>query len=755
MSVTLAPTRSPRLAFLLLALSLLTACGGGGGGATPAPPPVTPRDWGPIPTELRQPGDLAPASYVARIEVQNRGGARTETVCASVPFPWGRVTDLTNLAMAGRSTAWRVLQRWPDRSVRVAQAQWVETLAANATIELDVVPGAALVGAFTPHPMFAGGLPWFGSEVEDTFGVLHRAGWAEAAEVLHETPLVRVRRLRTYHWSSSGGLGRNYLTATYYVTEFSQQPLVLVDCVLGNDYLGADNPNGSSDPNLYPLGDVDVKAARFATGGWDQVLPYRASSEGIGAPVVSGATTTFSLLQDTYLADGQTRRWRFLLLRDDATLSGSAQAAQRASAAAAIALPLLPMATHASWRATHALGLLGGPGTAPSDAAVQANIEWNDWSAASHFGPWGGHGDPLQTSQTGTPRNHPLSPQLAHAVQSRDSRLLVVLEQMAWTQALRPLHLYGLRVATSDPLFLWGGLPGQYSPESLGRRRLLTNDPYAAYRTMVPGGAARTHNFEPFDVEHWSTDLLFDYWTITGDAWAREELRQMGETLRGLLRPVGYYTSNMLPARAEGWVMQGFVQAFLATDDLRFRDAALDRVHDIVLRDRGVDASRALAVHGSDPRTGWPAPYTFYMPWQHGAVLYGYLAAWKFFGDPECLALCNDVARCVEYAWVRDVTVPTFGFVPNGMRYYVPVTRNGAGVAPSFFDASFGIAFGDEPLGGAHSFLLGGLLMLAQTATKVEERARAQQFGELLLQAPLSEQDRWNKWFSAVPTPWN
>ena len=739
-----------------LALSLLAACGGGGGGgATTSPPPVTPRDWGPIPTELRQPGDLAPASYVARIEVQNRGGARTETVCASVPFPWGRVTDLNNWTLAGRSTAWRVLQRWPDRSVRVAQAQWVETLAANATLELDVVPGPAMAGPFVPHAVFDTGLPWFGSEVEDTFGAVHGAGWTDSAVVLHETPLLRVRRFRTYHGSPTSSLGRSYLSATYYLTEFSQQPWVLADCVLGNDYLGADSPNGSSDPNLYPLGDIDVKAARFVTTQWNQSLPYRGSSEGIGTPVVAGTTTTFPLLQNTFLADGQTRRWRFLLLRDDWRQSAAMQAVQRASAAAAIGAPLLPLATHASWRATHALGLLGGPGTAPSDAAVQANIDWNDWSAASHFGPWGGHGDPLQTGQTGTPRNHPLSPPLAHAVQSRDSRLLVVLEQMAWVQALRPLHLYGLRVADSDPLFLWGGLPGQFSPESLGRRRLLTNDPYAAYRTLVPAGAARTHGFEPFDVEHWSTDLLFDYWTVTGDAWAREELRQLGETLRSVLRPTGYYTSTMLPARAEGWLMQGFVQTFLATDDLRLRDAALDRLHDIVLRDRARDASRALAVQGSDPRTGWPAPNTFYMPWQHGAVLYGCLAGWKFFGDPLCLELCNDVARCVEYAWVRNVTVPTLGFVQNGLRFYVPMTRDGVPVAPSFFDASLGIQFGDDPLGGGHSFLLGGLLMLAQTATDAGERARAQQFGELLLQAPLSDQDRWNKWFSAVPTPWN
>ena len=44
-------------------------------------------------------------------------------------------------------------------------------------------------------------------------------------------------------------------------------PVVIVDWVLGNDYLGADNPAGSSNRNLYPLGGVDINEARFVCGG--------------------------------------------------------------------------------------------------------------------------------------------------------------------------------------------------------------------------------------------------------------------------------------------------------------------------------------------------------------------------------------------------------------------------------------------------------------------------------------------------------
>jgi hypothetical protein len=61
------------------------------------------------------------------------------------------------------------------------------------------------------------------------------------------------------------GINRDFLSSTFYVTEFRDQPVVMVDWLLGNDYLGADFPNGSTDPNKYPLGSIDVNAAAFLT----------------------------------------------------------------------------------------------------------------------------------------------------------------------------------------------------------------------------------------------------------------------------------------------------------------------------------------------------------------------------------------------------------------------------------------------------------------------------------------------------------
>ena len=748
------------LAFLLSACS--PGSPGGGAEVNPGPGPGNgERDYGPLDPNPRGPGAIAPPTYRPMVELLNRGDDREQTLRASVPFPWGQVPDPNEWSVDSQPTAWHVLQRWPDDSVRVAQAQWNMALTAGGQHQFSVVetPGG-LTGPFSPHTVFAAGLPEFGAEVRDTFGVVYRTHWQETAEVLQATALVRVRRHRGYHLPvSAAGIGRDYLTSTFYVTEFRDQPVALVDWIIGNDYLGADDPAGSTDANLYPLGGIDVRSAQFLVRGTDLVIPYRPDTESIGAPVsLADGFTAYPALADTYLGDGQTRRYRFLLLRDDSNVTTAARAAARATAGQMMAEPLRPLASHDSWRATHAIGLLGGPSTAPADTVLRVVQEYDLWNILPHFGTFGSRGDPLATGQTGTPRNHPISPELAHAVQSGDTRLLEILEQKAWTQAMRPYHLYGLRVTDSDGLLLWDGVPiypgsRDLSQESLGRRALLDNDPYQAYRTLITG---RAHGFEHFDLEHWSSDLLFDYWTISGDEWARHEVRQLGESLRSMMRPWGTLAVPMQAPRAEGWSVQGLVQAFLATGDLRFRNVALDRLHDIIDEQRErLHPSCAMQIIGSSPRTGFPNPHEFYMPWQHGAVLYGYLAGYKFFGDPLFLERCADAAKSVEYGWVDDYQDPILGFVDEGLRFYVPTSFAGNSVAPFYFDGSVGVQFGDSPLGGAHVTLAGGLLLLAETTADVVVQNRATTYGTHLLQLPIDDDDRWSKWFSALPVSYD
>src|SRR5438552_14216307 len=126
----------------------------------------------------------------------------------------------------------------------------------------------------------------------------------------------------------------------------------------------------------------------------------------------------------------------------------------------------------------------------PVDAYARAEADYRSWAATNWFGTWGSRSDPQVTGMTGTPRNHPLSPELAHAIQGNHHRLLQRLEQMAWAQAMRPYHLWALQVGAEQDILLWDGVPiypgsRDLSHESLGRRALWANDPYAAYRTMT------------------------------------------------------------------------------------------------------------------------------------------------------------------------------------------------------------------------------------------------------------------------------
>ena len=64
---------------------------------------------------------------------------------------------------------------------------------------------------------------------------------------------------------------------------------------------------------------------------------------------------------------------------------------------------------------------------------------------------------------------------------------------------------------------------------------------------------------------------------MSGDAWAKDELRHMGECLKGLMRLATYNTRWIQSVRAEGWVMQGFVQVYQATQDASLKAYAIRR----------------------------------------------------------------------------------------------------------------------------------------------------------------------------------
>ncbi|MCY2956101.1 MAG: hypothetical protein WCR59_01225 [Planctomycetota bacterium] len=703
-----------------------------------------------------------PVSVVLDFTLRNESSiARTETICASVPFPYGGYSQLGSLQIGSRPTAWNVLQRWADGTVRVAQAQFTATVPAASLSSYVVAAGAATAGAFVRHPWVAAGSAalQIGAEVRDTFGVAYRAYADGTPETVQETAFVRVQRFHRYHMPvSAQGIGRDYLTSTFYLTEYSSMPYVLVDWVVGNDYQGVDAvPAQNTNPNLRPLGMIDVTDARFLTRGATGLWPYNQLPSGIGnIQAQSDGFAAFSVLQNSYLEDAQTHRYRFLAYCEDATAPQVTRDGWRATAIEMLERPLRPLATQRTWQETSGAGLLGGPIAGPADANARAEGEYQYWLNNNWFGAWGSRGDAKVTGTTGTPRNHPLSPELAHAIQGGHHRSLHMLEQMAWAQAMRPYHLWALTVSDEQNLLLWDGVPKypgsrDLSIESLGRRALWAADPYAAYRTLTQTGGARAHGWEHFDNEHWSEDLLFDYWTVTGDAWAREELRQLGQSLKGLMRVRTFATAYIQSVRAEGWTMQGFAQSYLATGDTALRDYAMRRVREVVDMQRGkTTPSKALSFQTNYPGTGWPMNHQFYMPWQHGALIYGYLGAYRHFRDPLLLQICEESVACVDYAWVCNFQDPHYGLVADGLRYYVITQYAEQPVAPTYFDGTVPLHWGDAPLGGAHTFLTGGMFLLADWSANANIRAHSIYYAQRL-QPAITENLRWNKWNYCVP----
>jgi hypothetical protein len=736
----------------LVLFALLAACGSGGG---------TTGGGGNGGGGRRQGGYGNDLTLTPKFVVENyHGNPRTETVRASVPFTQTMVRnggELSRVGVRGHQCAWLPLQYWPDGSVKLAQAQFTDSFAGSERRTYEVARDVGtLNGPFERNEWVTqlGGTMRLGARVTDTFGVRYEGVLNGIGEILQETYLVRVARHRTYHVPiGPRGIDRDYLASTFYITEYRDMPFLTVDWILGNDYLGADDTNGKTDPNFFPLGPIDVKQAAFLARGMTDVVAQYPGWHEVAPRVVEGSGWhSFVVMSDTYLDDGQTRRYRFHLRFEHPNADPEVKALWRQAFQAFVEEPLQPLATLKTWQGTGALGLHGGPMTGPADAWSWAEGEWAGWAGNSHFGTWGTFGDVKFSGTTGTPRNHPVSPELAHAIQGEHSHLLVKLEQMAWIQSVRTYHLYGLQVGAEQMINLWDSPPiydgsRDLSPESLGRRALRNADPYPGYRTMVEPRHAG-HGWNWYDSEHWSSDLLFDYWTISGDAWAKEELRQLGESLKGLMRLVYFNTAGIQAARAEGWAMVGFVQSYLATQDEAMRAYAQRRIRDTVdwWREK-LHPSRMLTYQENYPGTGFPGDHKFYMPWQHGSVLYGFLAAHKFFGDATAMQIAEDVVPAVEYAWVTNFQDPRFGFVANGLRYYCPTEHNGVPVPANHFDnvPGVGVKWGDSPLGGAHTFLTSGLFLLADRTENDVLRAKALHYGKILL-GPLDDGARWYKW---------
>ena len=706
---------------------------------------------------------------------------RTQTVLASVPFPEGGVKDLANLSIKEHWTSWRTLQKWADGLVKIGQAQFTATLKPDERRLFHLVKDSRAANkAFSAHAWTRKQEGKFGIVVEviDDYGVSYYA-IPDEGKLLHSSYHAQTRFWRLYLHSidKSKGIKRDFLACRLYMTYYRDVPFVDLEIAIGSDYLGADDPKNSTDPNDYVLGPVHFKKLFLHTVN-GKIRMRQRDKQGV-APVnrdVVNKRDTYTLLSDTWLDDGQTKYWNCVILMDDESAERAERDRWNANWLESADRPLRPLATLASWQSTDALGIHGGPVTGPKLSYDMAEQDFRSWDGRDHFGPFGTWGDAQNTHQTGTPRNAPVSPELAHAIQGENPRLLAAVEGKAWQQALRTFHLWDLEITAEMDIYFWFGLwfgitgKKKLSGETLGRFRIWGNDrrddPYPAYRKDIPLEMnKRNHGFNPFDAEHATVDLLFDYFTISGSFWARDELEMMGEWMKGVMRFKEYNTQWPQSPRAEGWTMQAWVQCYLATGDERIKTYAMRRITEVIDRNQMKHRpERPLGFQWDS--TGRPFPRTtgLFLPWQVAAVAYGYLGASRFFGSNVAMQLAEDAILTADYCSVKNFTDPvTKRFIKRDLRYQVPVVFNGTyqnktykkqEVPIEFFDNDPNI--GAQLGGGTASFYLTAAFLLARHTKRESVRRMALELGDWLA-GDYEADDRWRlwmKWGTCIPEEW-
>jgi hypothetical protein len=149
---------------------------------------------------------------------------------------------------------------------------------------------------------------------------------------------------------------------------------------------------------------------------------------------------------------------------------------------------------------------------------------------------------------------------------------------------------------------------------------------------------------------------------------------------------------------------------------------------------------------------GYPVPNEFFMAWQHGAVLVGYLGAYLAWGEPILLEIAEDVPTAIDYSWVTNyVGHPIFGNFPVGIRHYTHVSANNVPVAADHFDATIGGRFGDSPIPGSATICIAGLYLLAELTANGAVADMAEDYALQLLGGSLVTFDRTDEWNYCIP----
>ena len=210
-------------------------------------------------------------------------------------------------------------------------------------------------------------------------------------------------------------------------------------------------------------------------------------------------------------------------------------------------------------------------------------------------------------------------------------------------------------------------------------------------RGSVPTGSRRsTTNTSP-------VDLLYDYYWLTGDAFALAELRRMGSGLRSVLDTVPFLTS-----RGEGWCLQAGALIARATGDQELVAYLLSRTRSRVLPEiNDPPATVALAQPPHESALG-PTEW-FDAPWQMAALVHGLHALFSVTEDPDVAAAAVRTTRIMAGpGWVEGV----------GPKYLVGASQAGRYILP--------VGFG--PMEGTAAMQIGAFVLAAEMTQEPADR---------------------------------
>jgi hypothetical protein len=544
---------------------------------------------------------LAPQDAVD-VAVRNRAGlARSETVRFALPFAPGELGTLGAVRVDGAPAAAVALLRWRDGSLALAQVHARATLAAGEERRLAVVvhaDGAALAGPPPPALPLA-----LRTEVEDPWGRVWVARPRVAAEVeAGSSALLAIRRVSGLHQRDGAAL----LPLSGFLITFAGERRAELTLILDNARL----------PGQPVLGPVRLRAFRLVTETPElRVRPRFAAHDALRPPVAQDDGFRQDLLGPSdhlYLGDATGKAFRFDVFVDGPQVGE----AERDSARAAARAPLAAFASLDRVRASRAFAAHGGPAPLGSDFARD---QLDLWRRGTGFGPFGGRGDPPDAAAQGMPRNGASA--LHNAVRWSSTELLEAAESMVLQQCLRP--------------------PPAHRPR-------LPADTERWRRGLSERSVQRPHGFTSLDYEHFSVDLLYDYWWLTGDPLAREELARAGRGLPKLLAGLPFLT-----ARGEGWCLQAGVLIARATGDRGLLDALHERFVTAVLPALG-RPPQGWALRQPPHADAFGDNVPFDAPWQMAALVHGLHALFVETGDARVREAAVRTAEIMATAgWIE------------------------------------------------------------------------------------------------------